>query len=583
MEQFHSFTNDQLVAHLKEVTAAMEVKEINRFRIRAYENAVDAISSVTFSVEDLWKKGRLHEIPGVGPSIAQHLDELFKTGKVKDFEILKEDLPQGMFELIGIRGIGAKRAYKLAHAFDLDDRETAVNELREAAESGQVKELDGFGEKSEKELLSSIIDHRMHKDEVQRMLLVDAEKIAARALSYLKEHADVEAAKALGSLRRREATVGDIDLAVATTKNDEVIEHFCKFDEIKEVVAKGNKKVSAVLKTGVQMDLRVSEPEAYGAMVQYFTGSKQHNVILRTHALEKGLSLSEYGIKEGSQLLTFRTEDEFYKKIGLDYIHPEIRQGRNEVELSAAHKLPELVELKDIKGDIHTHTNFSDGLNSLEEMVEAALLRGYEYYGIADHAPSVTSRGEKEVMGIIDTQRKRIEQLNSSNLNITLLFGYEVNILADATLALPDEFLQKLDYAVASIHTVFDQPETQITERMLAAIENPYINIIGHPSGRLINERPGSDLNWDVIFEAAKKHNKIIEINSQPNRLDLADDLVYEAVRKGVKLIINTDAHSTYNLDFMKYGVDVARRGWCKPENIVNTLPKADFLRLLKY
>ncbi len=576
-----SFSNSEVVKHLKEVSAAMEVKEVNRFRIRAYDNAIDSISSATFSIEDLWKNGRLHEIPGIGASIAQHLDELFKTGKVKDFETLKADLPQGMFELIGIRGIAAKRAYKLAHAFKISKRDNAVQKLREAAESGQIRELEGFGEKSEKEILNAIMELKKHKNEVQRMLLTDAEEIASRILEYLLSNDDVKKADALGSLRRREATVGDIDLAVATVKSDEIIDYFCDYSEIKEVVSKGNKKVSAVLKTGVPVDLRVIEPSAYGSMLQYFTGSKQHNVILRTFALEKGLSLSEYGIKQNGDLLTYENEQGFYEKIGLKYIEPELRQGRNEVELAAEGKLPNLVVLNDIKGDLHMHTTFSDGINTLAEMVNSCIELGYEYIGVADHAPSTVSRGENEVMSIINTRKRDIEQINSSKYEINVLFGYEVNILSDATLGMPDEFLMMLDYAIASIHTAFDQPQAQVTDRMLAAIENPYITIIGHPSGRLINERSGVALNWDEVFNAALKHNKILEINSQPNRLDLADDLVYEAIKRGVKLIINTDAHSIQNLQFMKNGIDVARRGWCTKQNIVNTLPKDEFLRLL--
>ena len=387
---------------------------------------------------------------------------------------------------------------------------------------------------------------------------------------------------ALGSLRRRAPTVGDIDIAVATNKPEQVLAHFLEFPEIEEVLVKGEEKVSVILKNDIQVDLRVSAPEAHGSMLQYFTGSKQHNVLLRTYALEKGLSLSEYGIKEEGKLLQYAAEKGFYRKLGLPCIPPEIRHGLNEVSLAVEGKLPKLIELQDIRGDLHTHTVASDGTNTLSEMTKAAIEKGYAYLGISDHAPSVQTRNEAEVLSIVRNQKALIEQINDSQDKVRVLIGYEVNILNDATLSLPDRILGELDYAIASIHTSFDQPRELVTKRLVNAIKNPYIDIIGHPSGRLINQREACDIDWNAVFDALLEYDKIIEINSQPNRLDLADDLVREAVRRGIKLIINTDSHSIVDLNLMIFGVDVARSGFCEKKNIINTLNLPELLKIFK-
>jgi DNA polymerase (family X) len=401
-------SNREVAEELKEVLAAMEVKNYNKFRIRAYQNAISAIENLTTSVYDLWENERLNEIPGVGAGLSDHLDELFTTGEVVEFKVIKHDLPEGMFSLIGLRGIGAKRAYKLAAQFNLNFREEAVERLKEIAEQERIRDLEGFGEKSEKEILNAIAEAKKTKAVRPRLLLSQAEDIADRVIRYMESHPLVEKAEALGSMRRRNPTVGDIDLA-AVGKDDgakEIISHFVKFPEIKEIVSEGDKKVTTILTNDTQVDLRVCPKESYGSMVQYFTGSKQHNIVLRTYALERGLSLSEYGIKEGSVLHKYSDEESFYKKLGLDCIPPEIRHGKEEVALAKAHKLPNLVDLPDIKGDLHTHTIASDGLNTLSEVVNAAKEAGYVYVGITDHSPSIQSRGYEEVRSIIENKEK---------------------------------------------------------------------------------------------------------------------------------------------------------------------------------
>lgn len=577
----HKFSNDEIVIMLKEVLAAMEVKDFNYFRIRAYQNVIDVIESLTISVYNLWETKRLGEINGVGTTLKSHFNELFTTGTIKDHESIKEGLPEGMFSLIGIRGIGAKKAFKLATAFNLNDREKALDEIKKVAEEEKIRDLDGFGEKSEQLILDAVSEFKRTKQEKPRELLYKAELIAKRIVSYLEAHPEIQKAEALGSFRRCQPTVGDLDIAIVTTNDEVAIRYFLKFPEIEEILVQGDKRVSVVLANEFQVDIRVCKKEAFGAMVQYFTGSKAHNVVLRTHALQNGYSLSEYGIKKDGKLNEFEDEKDFYEFLKLQYIPPELRQGRNEVELASKNKLPKLVDLNDLKGDVHTHTIFSDGVNTLDEMVAEARKLGYKYFGISDHAPSVSSRGYKEVEKIIKNTKEEISNINKAFDDIHVFFGYEINILADATISLPDELIKELDYAIASIHGAFNQDRETITKRLVAAATNPYINIIGHPGGRLINERDAYDVIWREFFAAVKDNSKVIEINAQPNRLDLAEDLVYDAVNKGIDLIINTDAHATDQLHLINYGIDVARRGWCLSTNIVNTYDLDQFKNVL--
>ncbi len=574
--------NKDVVRILKEALAAMEIKGYNFFKIRAYQNAISILDNLTVSIYDLWENKRLDEIPGVGESLGQHLTELFTTGAVQEFENLRKGLPDGMFGLLGLRGIGAKKAYKLSIAFKLGDRNTAMEKLKGYAQKGMIQHLEGFGEKSEDLILESIEQAKISKNSKQRILYPKAEEIVERIITHMKKKDFVKEIEAAGSFRRRNATVGDLDFPISTNEPEKTVEHFLKFPEITEIVVQGDKKATVMVNDEVQVDVRVSTPKAYGAMLQYFTGSKQHNILLRNYALNKKMSLSEYGIKKGDELLEYSNEKDFYKELELPYIPPEIRHGSNEIEKAIKGKLPNLVELKDIKGDVHVHTTDSDGINTLEEMVEAAADLGYEYLGISDHAPSVIARGYGTVLKIISDKKRIISEINKKQNRIKVLFGYEVNILVDATLGLPDEILKELDYCVASIHTSFNQDRETITKRLLAAIENPYVNIIGHPSGRLINERDSADPDWNKIFDAVRDNHKFLEINSQPNRLDLSDDLVKTALDWGLKLVISSDAHSIDQFGFMKYGIYNARRGWAQKGDLINTLKFEEFYKSLK-
>ena len=575
-------SNKEIVQILKEVLAALEVKNASWFRIRAYQNAIAVLDNLTTSIEDIYEDDRLNEIPGIGEGLEQHIKDLFEKGVAAEFEAVKKDLPEGMFVLLGLRGVGAKKAFKLAEIFELHDRKKALKTLKKQAKRGAIGVLEGFGDKSEKNILEAIEELKMSKNDKERMLLVRAEQIVERITEYMNECKDVEKLEALGSYRRRNPTIGDIDLAVATKNSEKVIDHFVKFPEAGEVVNKGDRKAVIVLKTDVQIDLRVSKPEAYGSMIQYFTGSKQHNILLRTYAKENRMSLSEYGIKKSGEINEYEDEEAFYRDLGLPYIPPEIRHGADEVELAKDGKLPSLVKLADIKGDIQTHTVFSDGSNTMEEMVEAAASLGYEYIGISDHNPSLQSRSYKEVDKLLDKQLLKAKKLNKKQTKIRVLYGLEVNLLANGKISLPDELLQKLDFAAGAIHSAFRQDKEKTTKRIINAIENPYITYIAHPSNRLINEREACDISWTEVFAALKANDKMIEINAQPNRLDLADDLVRQAIKKEIKLLINTDAHAVDQLRNMKYGIDVARRGFAEKENIINTLPFKEFVKHLK-
>ena len=575
-------SNREVIAALKEILAAMEVKNYNNFRIRAYQNAISILENLTVSIQDLWENKRLGEIPGIGPGIEEHLNEFFLEGKVAEFEEIKKGLPEGMFSLIGLRGIGAKRAYKLSMAFKLLDRENALEKLKEAAEQKKIRNLEGFGEKIEKSILEAIEEQKMTKNKKVRFLLPQAEEIVERIMNFMKGCDAVIDIEVCGSFRRKNATIGDLDIPVSTNKPSEVLDYFLKFPEIKEVLMVGDKKASVVFSNEIQVDLRVSTPQAYGSMLQYFTGSKQHNILLRNYALSMGMSLSEYGIKKDGKLKEFSDEKSFYNELGLSYIPPEIRNGNFEIEAAKEGKLPDLIKLEDIKGDIHFHTIASDGVNTLEEMIEEAKKLGYQYIGVADHAPSIQSRGLGTVLKIVSDTRKKINDINSSQTDIKVLFGYEVNILVDNSLGLPDDILKDLDFVIAGIHTAFGQDKETVTKRLISAIENPYVRVISHPSGRLLNERDPADPDWRKIFSAARDNGVILEINAQPQRLDLPDDLAKSAMEWGVDLIINSDAHSTREFSFMRYGVDNARRGWVQRDNVVNTLTYDKFIKKLR-
>ena len=592
MNTHKNMTNLEIAKLLRQISAAYEVKnegplrrEASRFRIRAYDNAADSIEHSTSEVKDLWEQGHLEDIHGVGASLAGHLDELFKTGKITHFEQVTKNLPNGMFELLDVQGIGPKTAYKLSQEFKLDNPKTALKKLQQAAVSGKIRKLENFGQESEKDILQALQSFKV-KD--TRVLLPTATSIAEDVIKYMQQCPDALSVDMLGSLRRRAATIGDVDIAVASTQSQQVINHFTKYPHIRQILAQGKNTARFIHKQGgVQVDIKTQTPDKYGALLQHFTGSKNHNVHLREIAIQKGLSLSEYGIKKGDSLIKFSNEEVFYKALGMQWIPPELREDAGEIEAALKHQLPKLIEPTDIKGDLHTHTNYDwisshdRGTDSLEAMAKQAIELGYEYIALGDHNPSISSYTKTKIVSEISKRSEQIDHLKSTS-GINILKTLEIDIQTDGKLSVPDAGLEQLDFAIISIHSVMSLSKNDMTKRVLAAFSHPKAKILGHPTGRLLGKREGYELDWDQVFEFCAKHNKFLEINAQPSRLDLPDILVRDAIKAGVKLVIDTDAHNAASLQLMRFGVDVARRGWATKADIVNTLSWEDFSATIK-
>ena len=558
------FTNKEVSQLLSNISAAYQVLGMNQFQIRAYDLAADSIANVTSEVKDLWEEGKLGEIPGIGKNIVAYLDELFKTGKVRHFEEISQKVPEKMFVLLRVPGIGPKTAFKLAGSGVTD-----ISDLEKKIKSGYLLKK-GFGQKTLANILRGIEEYKRKSD---RILLPVAGEIAKQIIEYLKKHKDVLEADPLGSLRRKVATVGDIDISVASEKAKSVVGHFIKFPSLNRIIEVGNSTATISLSSGIRVDLMVHPPQHYGSLLQHFTGSKSHNIHIRSLAREKGYSISEYGVKslKSNKLISCKNENEVYSLLGMQTPPPELREDTGEIESALKDKLPNLTQLSDIKGDLHTHSLWSDGHNTIAEMANAAAELGREYIALTDHSyPNLR----------FDERIKQIEQYNYSVRNIRVIYGLEVNINADETMQVDDSILEKHEIIFASIHTSFRQNREEITKRIITAIRNPHVDVISHPTGRLLLEREEIDADWEEIFKEAAKHNKILEINSFPTRLDLPDILVREAKRFRVKFVIDTDSHDVEHLKLMEYGVDVARRGWLEGKEVINTLPWSKFKKV---
>ncbi|OGY18410.1 MAG: hypothetical protein A2900_03925 [Candidatus Chisholmbacteria bacterium RIFCSPLOWO2_01_FULL_50_28] len=582
--------NEEVVKLFRAISGAYEIEDESVFRIRAYENAADSIEHANREVKDLWEEGRLGDLPGVGPNIAGHIDELFRKGKVDHFQTVLARLPEAMFELIGIPGIGPKTAYKLVKKLGISKAHGAIRRIKEAARLGRIQKIEGFGKESESEILKGIEEYQRREN---RMLLPQATQIAEELQTYMEREKAVEKIDTLGSLRRRTSTVGDVDVAVATKDPSKVISHFTRFPHAKDILASGENTARLVHRSGRQIDVKTEKPDRYGALLQHFTGSKSHNIHLREIALEQNLSLSEHGIRKKGKIAAFASEAEFYKALGMQWIPPELREDQGEIEAALEAKLPELIKKEEIRGDLHLHTDYpwrsahDTGANTMREMVEKAMELGYEYVGIGDHNPSLTEYNRKEIIIEIKKRSEEIDKLKYSieitheNRTIHILNTLEIDIRTDGSLAIPDEGLVMLDYAVASVHSSMRIPKAKMTERILKGLSHPKVKILGHPTGRLLNQREGYEADWDKIFSFAKENGKFIEINAWPTRLDLPDTLVRQAIRMGVQLVIDTDAHAIEHMDLMRYGVDVARRGWAEARHILNTRPYSELEKIL--
>jgi len=596
-------TNQEVAELLEKIAAVYTIKEDNRFKIIAYEKAADSIRNSAVEMKDLWKDGKLSTLPGIGKSIAGYLDELFRTGRVKHFEIILRGVPASIFPLLEIPGFGPKKAYKIVSLLKLNNPEKVVDELLQAARGGKIAPIEGFGDKSQQDIIEAIERFKRGQVREKRMPLPYAYNLAVTIIDYLSKHKDTLDAVPLGSLRRMLATIGDIDIAVATNNPKETIKWFLAYPKKEKVVEEGGSGATILLDSGRQIDLRVQSPKKFGAMLQYFTGSKAHNIHLREYALKKGLSLSEYGIKVikkvqslkfkvqnyNSKLKMYEYSDEkgFYQALGLSWIPPEIREDRGEIEAAEREAqgkppgLPKLIETKDIKGEFHIHSNYNLqpshdlGQSSLAELLKQAETMHYEYIGISDHNPSYTNHSSSEILSILKARKSKFEQILKSikSVRVHLFIMLEVDILPDGKLPIPDAAYDFLDAIIVSVHSSFRLPKTEMTERVISGLSHPKAKILGHPTGRLFGTRDGYELDWERIFKYCQQMNKALEINSFPERLDLSDTLVKEAIKNKVKLAINTDSHEVSQMKLIKYGVSVARRGWAEKDDIINTMP----------
>ena len=546
----------------------------DRFRSRAFNMAAQRVVALTESIDKVRERGELQEIPGVGKSIAGIIEEVLDTGGSRQLEELRESLPKGVRELMELEGVGPKTAMRLQRELGI----VSIDDLEAAAKAQRIRGLKGFGEKSEENLLRAIEEHRMMQG---RFLLGAVLPVIDDIISYMSESDAVLEVEVAGSARRRRETVGDIDLLVASKEPEEVVERFVSMPPVIRVLSEGVTKSTVVLEKNLQVDLRVLPPEDYGAALQYFTGSKDHNVKLRTISVKMGYKLNEYGLfdRETDERVAGETEEGIYETLGMAWMEPELRENRGEIEAARGGRLPKLVSLDEIRGDLHVHTKWSDGAATIEEMARAAKDRGREYIAICDHSKSLAiARGLDE--GRLREQMAEIDGLNEELEGFTVLKGFECDIKADGSLDLPDSVLKDLDFLVASVHSGFRSDEREMTERVIRAIHNDHVSAIGHPTGRLIQRRNPYAINLEEVFEAAASQGVMMEINAFPDRLDLGDVNSRAAMERGVMMAISTDAHSPGQLDFLHMGVSVARRGWLEAKDVANTLSLKELLRV---
>lgn len=572
----NSVKNREVAAVLYEMAELLELHAENRFKIIAYGKAARAIEALKEDIVQVCREKRLDSIPGVGKAIAQKVEEYLRTGKIQAHQDLLKETPSGLAELLKISGLGPKTIFMLHEKLKI----TNLEELEKAAKEHRIRRLPRMGSTSEKNILKSIERYRKRS---HRILLSVAEPIVNQVLDYLKRMEGLEHVTAAGSFRRGKETVGDIDILATASRPEEIIAAFVRMPMVEEVLGKGPTKASIIVQETVQVDLRIVEHKSFGTVLQYFTGSKDHNVRLRQLALGRGYSLSEYSLKrlaDGRDLF-FDREEEVYSTLGLQYIPPELREDAGEVEAALRGELPRLVELQDIRGDLHVHSDWSDGRGSIEQMARAAKALTYEYIALSDHSPSIGITGGLKPEQL-DRKIEAVAAVNETMEGMTILVGTEVDIKADGKLDYPDDLLARCDVVVASVHMGQQQKERTITGRLISAIENENVDIIGHPTGRIIGRRDPYDVDMQAVLEAASRTGTAMEINAYPTRLDLNDLWARRAKEMGVRMSIDSDAHEPGKLDVMRYGVTVARRGWLEKKDLLNTLDLQDLMRVLK-
>ena len=568
--------NADIARLLGEVADLLEISAGNPFKVRAYRNAARTVADHPDPIAELVKGGEfdLTDLPGIGGGIAKEITALVETGSLPQRQQLVSQIPPGLLDLLRIPGLGPKRV-KLFHD---ELKVNSVADLKEALDKGKVAKLGGFGPKLLEKLREGVAGAGAAAGP-KRIVLHEAEQYARAIVEYLKAGGGINEIDVAGSFRRRKETIGDLDIVVSCANAPAVIERFGKFGDVTQVAAQGDTRSTVRLSGGLQVDLRVVEPNCFGAAMQYFTGSQAHNIELRKIAQSKNLKLNEYGVFKGTKCISGRTEKEVYAALGLDWIPPEMRENRGEIALARDHRLPDLVTQEDIRGDLQMHTDASDGKATLAEMIEAARALSYAYIAITDHSPRTSMAGQTPAE--IRAQWKEIDRLNKGMRGFRVLKSVEMDILESGKLDLPDDLLAEADYVVATIHYGLKQPERQLTDRLLAAIENRWVDAIGHPTGRILPNRPSYPLDFDVVAKAAANAKCLLEINGS-ERLDLPDTLAAAAKSHGVRFVLSTDAHHTRELGFMRFAVGNARRAWLTAADILNTRPLPEFLKGLR-
>ncbi|MBI2003380.1 MAG: DNA polymerase/3'-5' exonuclease PolX [Parcubacteria group bacterium] len=581
--------NEEIAKIFYEIAALLDMKEV-AFKPRAYEKAGLVIETLEEDLKDTYKRGGLKalmEIQGIGQGIAEKIEEYIKTKRIKDYERLKKRIPVDVGALTSIEGLGPKSVYKLYKKLGIK----TVGDLEKAAKAGKLRRLEGFGEKSEQKILKGI---EFSKKGRGRFILGFTWPTIKTVVERIRDLPYVEIAEPAGSIRRMQETVGDLDILVISKDPEKVMDYFVKLPEVNHIYAKGPTKTNVRLKNGMDADLRVLSPKNFGAALQYFTGDKYHNIAVREIAIKKGYKLNEYGLFRGKRLVVGKTphlvgsqkgagqaEEEIYKKLGLEWIPPELRTNSGEIEAAKNGTLPKLIEYGSLKGDLQVQTNWTDGQNSIKEMAEAAKKAGLEYIVITDHTKSLAMTGGNDEKGLLK-EMAEIDKIQKQVSGIKILKGAEVNIKKDGRLDIDDETLAKLDVAGAAVHSHFNLTEKEQTQRIIKAMENPNIDIIFHPTGRVIQKREPYKIDMETLIRAAKRTKTVLEIDAYPNRLDLKDEYIRKAVRAGVKLSIDSDAHSTAHFQYLDLGVAQARRGWATKNDIVNTRTWQEMLKLLK-
>jgi len=566
--------NDDVETLLLEYADLLSILSDDPFKPRAYEKAARAVGGYPADVADLDLKG-LHEIPSVGRSIAEKIHEYLTTGAILALEELREQIPDGVRQLLGVPGLGPKKAMALYRELHI----SSVEELLDAVRDHGLAELKGFGAKTEENILRGIRQMRDSGERVQAGVALD---LAEELLGELQALKQVRRATYAGSLRRMCETIGDIDLLVASTAPGPVMDAFTSLPAVDRILTKGETKSSILTTKALQVDLRVVAPEVWGAALIYFTGSKAHNIRIREMAVRRGLKLNEYGLfrAKTGRLIVAETEEEVYAHLDLPYVPPTMREDRGEIEAALSGELPTVIQAKQVRGDLHTHTNLTDGLAPLEGMLETAAGMRYEYYAVTDHAPKLFMQRMTDEKMI--AQREQLRRLQARYPKMTLLHGSELNIDPDGGVDWPEGFLEGFDVLVASIHTHFNLSKDRMTRRLVRAMENPFVNVIGHPTARLIGRRQPIELDLDEVFAAAARTGTALEINSFPDRLDLKDEHILWARRHGVRFCVNTDSHAPVHLPFMRFGVATAQRGWLGREDVINAWPLGKLRRYLE-